>query len=72
LELGFELDLAEVIVAGALARKESRGAHHRTDYPKRDDDKWLKHTLAVRTADGPKLSYKPVTITRFKPEARGY
>jgi len=72
LELGFALDLAEVIAAGALARRESRGAHYRTDYPKRDDAKWLKHTLAVRTAEGPKLSYKPVTITRFQPEARGY
>ena len=72
LEVGFGLDLAEVIVAGALARKESRGAHSRVDYPKRDDAKWLKHTLAVRTAEGPKLSYKPVTITRFQPEARGY
>ena len=72
LEVGFGLDLAEVIVAGGLARKESRGAHSRVDYPKRDDAKWLKHTLAVRTAEGPKLSYKPVTITRFQPEARGY
>lgn len=72
LEVGFGLDLAEVIVAGALARKESRGAHSRVDYPKRDDTKWLKHTLAARTTEGPKLSYKPVTITRFQPEARGY
>jgi len=72
LEVGFALDLAEVVIAGALARKESRGAHYRIDYPKRDDAKWLKHTLAVRTAEGPKLSYKPATITRFQPEARGY
>lgn len=72
LEVGFELDLAEVIVACALARSESRGAHYRTDYPKRDDAKWLKHSLAVRTAEGPLISYKPVTITRFKPEERGY
>jgi len=72
LEVGFGLDLAEVIVAGALARKESRGAHSRVDYPKRDDAKWLKHTLAVRTVEGLELSYKPVTITRFQPEARGY
>jgi succinate dehydrogenase / fumarate reductase flavoprotein subunit len=72
LELGFELDLAEVTVACALTRKESRGAHYRTDFPKRDDSKWLKHSLAVRTAEGPKISYKPVTITRFKPEEREY
>ena len=72
LELDFELDLAEVTVACALARKESRGAHYRTDFPKRDDSKWLKHSLAVRTAEGPKISYKPVTITRFKPEEREY
>ena len=72
LELGFELDLAEVTVACALARKESRGAHYRTDFPKRDDSKWLKHSLAVRTAEGPKISYKPVTITRLKPEEREY
>ena len=72
LEVGFTLDIAEVIIAGALARKESRGAHYRTDYPKRDDANWLKHTLAHRTAEGPKLSYKPVTITRFQPTARGY
>jgi succinate dehydrogenase / fumarate reductase flavoprotein subunit len=71
-EIGFALDLAEVIIAGALDRKESRGAHFRVDYPKRDDEKWLKHTLAVRTAEGPQLSHKPVTITRFQPEARGY
>jgi succinate dehydrogenase / fumarate reductase flavoprotein subunit len=72
LEVDFGLDLAEVIVAGALARKESRGAHSRVDYPKRDDTKWLKHTLVVRTAEQPKISYKSVTITRFQPEARGY
>lgn len=72
LEIGFELELAESIIAGALARKESRGAHFRVDYPKRDDAKWLKHTLSTKTPDGPKLSYKPVTVTRWQPEARGY
>jgi succinate dehydrogenase / fumarate reductase flavoprotein subunit len=72
LEIGFELELAETIVAGALARKESRGAHFRVDYPKRDDAKWLRHTLATKTPDGPKLFYRPVTVTRWQPEARGY
>jgi succinate dehydrogenase / fumarate reductase flavoprotein subunit len=72
LEVGFTLDLAEIIIAGALARTESRGAHYRVDYPKRDDTNWLKHTLAHRTASGPELSYKTVNITRFQPAARGY
>jgi len=72
LEIGFALDLAEVIVAGALARRESRGAHYRVDYPNRDDDNWLKHTLATKTTEGPKLSYKPVTITKWQPSRRGY
>ena len=68
LELGSLVEIAETIVAGALAREESRGAHYRGDYPKRDDANWLKHTLAHRTPDGPRLSYAPVTITRFPPK----
>jgi len=72
LEIGFGLDLAEVTIAGALARRESRGAHYRVDYPKRDDKKWLKHTLATRTTKGPKLSYRSVTITKWQPSERGY
>ena len=72
LELEFMLDLAEVIAVSALDRRESRGAHSRTDYPERDDDEWLKHTLAAWSADGPQMSYLPVTITRWKPEARAY
>jgi succinate dehydrogenase / fumarate reductase flavoprotein subunit len=71
-EVGYLLDLAEVTVAGALARTESRGAHSREDYPERDDAKWLKHTLAYQGAKGPTLKYKPVSITRFQPKPRTY
>ncbi len=62
------LEVAETIVAGALAREESRGAHYRSDFPRRDDANWLKHTLAYRTSVGPSLRSKPVTITRFPPK----
>jgi len=68
LELYSLLDIAETIVAGALAREESRGAHYRSDFPARNDADWLKHTLARKTAEGPALSYAPVTITRFPPK----
>ncbi|MGQ9460833.1 MAG: succinate dehydrogenase/fumarate reductase flavoprotein subunit [Candidatus Bathyarchaeaceae archaeon] len=72
LQLDFTLDLAEVTVASALARTESRGAHYRLEYPKRDDENWLKHTLAYYTRDGPRLEYIPVTITKWSPVARAY
>ncbi len=73
IELGNMLDLAEVITLAALRREESRGAHSREDFPKRDDDKWLLHTMARYAADNePELLYKPVTITRFQPEERKY
>jgi succinate dehydrogenase / fumarate reductase, flavoprotein subunit len=72
LELGNLLDLAEVMVLGALQRTESRGGHARRDYPERDDANWLKHTLAFRTEQGPKLDYKPVTITTWQPVERKY
>ncbi|MGD2205527.1 MAG: succinate dehydrogenase flavoprotein subunit [Anaerolineae bacterium] len=71
-ELGYLLDLAEVTAASALARRESRGAHSREDYPERDDANWLKHTLAYRTDSGVELRYKPVTVTRFEPKPRTY
>jgi succinate dehydrogenase / fumarate reductase flavoprotein subunit len=66
-ELQSLLDVAETIVTSALARTESRGAHYRSDFPKRDDAQWLKHSLARRTPVGPALTYEPVTITRFPP-----
>jgi succinate dehydrogenase / fumarate reductase flavoprotein subunit len=72
LQLDFMLELAEVTMAGALARTESRGAHSRRDFPKRDDANWLKHTLAYHTKDGPRLDYAPVTITKWLPAARTY
>jgi succinate dehydrogenase/fumarate reductase flavoprotein subunit len=74
LELEVQLALAEVVVAGALARKESRGAHYRVDARERDDANWLCHTLAYRTQglDAPRLEHLPVTITEFPPEARKY
>jgi succinate dehydrogenase / fumarate reductase flavoprotein subunit len=72
LELEGMLQLAEVIIEGALARKESRGSHFRRDYPERDDGRWLRHTLAFKTSEGPRLEYQDVTITRFPPEKRTY
>ncbi len=72
LQLDFMLDLAEVTVVSALPRQESRGAHSRVDFPKRDDQNWLKHTLAYWTKDGPMLEYMPVTITKWQPVARTY
>src|SRR5207249_11836131 len=72
LELDFMLDLAEVIANAALLRKESRGAHSRTDYPKRDDANFLAQPMAFRTATGPRYETKPVTITKWPPAARVY
>jgi succinate dehydrogenase flavoprotein subunit len=71
-ELGYLLDCAETTVAAALARKESRGAHAREDYPNRDDVDWLVHSLAYKAPDGPVLRHKPVTITIFQPKPRVY
>ncbi len=72
LEVDNLLDLAEVIVTGALARTESRGAHSRRDFPKRDDVNWLKHTLAHYTPTGPRIDYIPVAITMWQPVERKY
>ena len=72
LELGFMLDCAEAVALSALERKESRGAHTRTDMPERDDDNWLKHILVKYTEDGPELDHLPVIITEWAPEVRSY
>ncbi len=85
-ELGFLIELAEVITIGALARKESRGGHFREDYESRDDVNFMRHTMAYRApiagegfgADTPlfsnevRLDYKPVTVTRYQPMERKY
>jgi succinate dehydrogenase / fumarate reductase flavoprotein subunit len=72
LELGCMLELSEVTAGAAYRRTESRGAHYRMDYPKRDDADWLHHTLVRRGGDGPVYEAGPVAITRFRPETRGY
>ena len=72
LELNNMLRIAEVIVYSALQRKESRGAHFRSDYPERNDEEWLKHTFVSETSTGLKESYKPIATGRFTPEKRRY
>ena len=73
LELSFMLDIAETIVNSALRREESRGAHQRTDFPARDDQRFLTHSLAKRQSDGSvRITYLPVTITRWPPAERVY
>jgi len=72
LELDFMLDIAETIAYAALARRESRGAHSRTDYPTRDDVQFLKHLTVYENGTVPRIDSMPVTITRWKPEARVY
>jgi succinate dehydrogenase / fumarate reductase flavoprotein subunit len=73
MEIDSMLRTAEVVLVGALNRKESRGAHSRTDYPTRDDSNYLQHTLAYFAGDGsPKMAWHPVTFTRYAPVERKY
>ena len=72
IELGFLLDAAEAVAFGALARRESRGSHQRTDFPKRDDQNFLKHSLAFHTDGDPRIDYLDVVITRWPPAERVY
>jgi fumarate reductase flavoprotein subunit len=73
LELDYMLEISQVIAVSALAREESRGAHSRRDFPERNDEKYLKHTVAFKRDGGrPRLDYRDVRITTFKPQARTY
>ena len=72
LELHSLLEGADCLVTGALARTESRGAHSRLDYPERDDERWMRHTLAWHERGEVRLDYKPVTITKYQPLVRSY
>jgi fumarate reductase flavoprotein subunit len=72
IELGFMLDAAEAVAFSALARQESRGSHQRTDFPQRDDQRFLKHSLAFRTEGDPRIDYQDVVITRWPPAERVY
>jgi succinate dehydrogenase / fumarate reductase flavoprotein subunit len=71
-ELGFLLDLAEVLAYTALERRESRGGHFREDFPERDDKQFMLHSMAYKTGDEIKLGWKPVTITNYQPMERKY
>jgi succinate dehydrogenase / fumarate reductase flavoprotein subunit len=73
LELGFLLELAQCMIVAGLARKESRGAHARPhDFPDRDDENFLRHTMVTWAGDGPALDWKPVTMTKWQPQERTY
>ena len=72
IELGFLIELAEVTVAGAAAREESRGGHYREDFPTRDDEKFMVHPMAYGSSEGIRLDYKPVVITKYQPMERKY
>ena len=71
-ELGNLLEVSEVVAACALNRKESRGGHSREDYPERDDQEWMKHTLAWKKDGRIEIDYKPVVVTKYQPKKRVY
>ena len=71
-EFEYMMDLAEAILQGAMLRTETRGSHFRTDFPKRDDVDWLKHTLAAYSEKGAVFSYRPVNVDKYKPQERKY
>jgi succinate dehydrogenase / fumarate reductase flavoprotein subunit len=71
-EFGYMVDLTEVITLGALEREETRGSHYRLDFPKRDDARWLKHTLVTLKDGKPEVNYRDVKITKYAPEERKY
>ncbi|SFR16285.1 FAD-dependent oxidoreductase [Desulfoscipio geothermicus] len=72
IEVGYLLDLSEIIALAALRRTESRGAHYRTDFPQRNDQDWLNHTIIWRGEKGPEFGKEPVSITKYQPVERGY
>jgi succinate dehydrogenase / fumarate reductase flavoprotein subunit len=73
IELGCLLEIAACMLEGGVARKESRGAHARPyDYPQRDDENFLKHSIVTWENGGPVLSYKPVRMTKWQPQERKY
>jgi succinate dehydrogenase / fumarate reductase flavoprotein subunit len=71
-EFAYMMDLAEAILLGGLKRTESRGSHSRTEFPKRDDVSWLKHTLVSYSDKGPVLTYRTVNVDKYKPQERKY
>ncbi len=72
LELEFMIEIAEAVAHSALERRESRGSHQRTDHTSRDDERYLKHSVAVRGEDAPRIDYSDVAITKWPPEVRVY
>jgi len=71
-EFDYMLDVAETIIVAALAREETRGSHYRRDFPVRDDNNWLKHTLLTWTEKGPEITYRPVKVDKYQPQERKY